>query len=130
MHEQPQDHPHQTYSPADEKLFSKVGWRLLPLLIVCYVISYIDRINIGYAQLQMEKTLSFSDAAYAFGAGIFFVGYFIFEPLLNFEWAESRVFWLLAGVKGRRSPAQRTLDAGQQPVRCRLGRCGTLTHRP
>ena len=78
-----QDHPHQTYSAADEKLFSKVGWRLLPLLIVCYVISYIDRINIGYAQLQMEKTLSFSDAAYAFGAGIFFVGYFIFEVPSN-----------------------------------------------
>ena len=78
-----QDHSHQTYSAADEKLFSKVGWRLLPLLIVCYVISYIDRINIGYAQLQMEKTLSFSDAAYAFGAGIFFVGYFIFEVPSN-----------------------------------------------
>ena len=78
-----QDHSHQTYSAADEKLFSKVGWRLLPLLIVSYVIAYIDRINIGYAQLQMEQTLSFSDAVYAFGAGVFFVGYFIFEVPSN-----------------------------------------------
>ena len=73
-----QEQPHPAYSAADEAMFSKVGWRLLPLLVVCYVIAYIDRINIGYAQLQMEQTLSFSDAAYAFGAGIFFVGYFIF----------------------------------------------------
>ena len=78
-----QDQAHPAYSAADEVLFTKVAWRLLPLLIVSYVIAYIDRINIGYAQLQMEQTLSFSDAVYAFGAGVFFVGYFIFEVPSN-----------------------------------------------
>ena len=70
-------------SAADKALFSKVSWRLLPLLIVCYIISFIDRINIGFAQLQMKQTLTFSDEAYAFGAGIFFLGYFLFEVPSN-----------------------------------------------
>ena len=68
---------------ADKALFSKVNWHLLPLLIVCYIISFIDRINIGFAQLQMKQTLTFSDEAYAFGAGIFFLGYFLFEVPSN-----------------------------------------------
>ena len=56
----------------------------------------------------------------------------MFEKFASLEFRVGRIrgVRLLAGVKGRRSPAQRTLDAGQQPVRCRLGRCGTLTHRP
>lgn len=70
-------------SAADKALFSKVSWRLLPLLIVCYIIAFIDRINIGFAQLQMKQTLTFSDEAYAFGAGIFFLGYFLFEVPSN-----------------------------------------------
>jgi len=45
---------------------------------------------------------------------------------LNSEWVDSVVFWLAAGVKGGRSPAQRTLDAGCRPVRWRHGRCGML----
>ena len=76
-------HPHQDYSAADEKLFAKVSWHLLPLLIICYVIAFLDRINIGFAQLQMKQTLPFSDAAYAFGAGVFFIGYFLFEVPSN-----------------------------------------------
>jgi MFS family permease len=71
------------YSAEDEALFSKISWRLLPLLIVCYVIAFLDRVNIGFAQLQMRETLSFSDAAYAFGAGVFFLGYFLFEVPSN-----------------------------------------------
>ncbi|GAA5233650.1 MFS transporter [Verticiella sediminum] len=74
---------HANYSAEDEALFSKVSWRLLPLLIVCYVVAFIDRINIGFAQLQMKQTLSFSDEAYALGAGIFFIGYFLFEVPSN-----------------------------------------------
>src|SRR6478672_9949468 len=65
------------------KLFSKIGWRILPFLILCYMIAFLDRINIGYAQLQMKQTLAFSDATYGFGAGIFFVGYFLFEVPSN-----------------------------------------------
>jgi len=74
---------HASYSAEDEALFSKVSWHLLPLLIICYVVAFIDRINIGFAQLQMKQTLSFSNEAYALGAGIFFVGYFLFEVPSN-----------------------------------------------
>jgi D-galactonate transporter len=66
-----------------EAIFSKINWHLLPLLIVCYIISFLDRINIGFAQLQMKESLPFSDAAYAFGAGVFFIGYFLFEVPSN-----------------------------------------------
>ena len=69
--------------PNDDALFTKVNWHLLPLLITCYVIAYLDRINIGFAQLQMKHALPFSDAVYAAGAGIFFVGYFLFEVPSN-----------------------------------------------
>ena len=62
-----------------EAVYSKVSWRIMPLLLICYLIAYLDRINIGYAQLQMKQTLPFSDAAYGLGAGIFFIGYFLFE---------------------------------------------------
>jgi D-galactonate transporter len=68
---------------ADDALFSKVSWRLLPLLIICYIIAFLDRINIGFAQLQMKQSLPFSDEAYALGAGIFFLGYFLFEVPSN-----------------------------------------------
>jgi D-galactonate transporter len=68
---------------AVTKLFSKISWRILPFLMLCYVIAFLDRINIGYAQLQMKQTLTFSDATYGFGAGIFFVGYFLFEVPSN-----------------------------------------------
>ncbi|MFL6660724.1 MAG: MFS transporter [Rhizobacter sp.] len=68
---------------AVDALYSKVSWRIIPLLLVCYMVAYLDRINIGYAQLQMKQVLSFSDAVYGLGAGIFFVGYFLFEVPSN-----------------------------------------------
>ena len=67
--------------PTD--VYAKVTWRLVPLLFVCYVLSYLDRINVGFAQLQMKSDLGFSDAVYGLGAGIFFVGYFLFEVPSN-----------------------------------------------
>jgi MFS family permease len=66
-----------------EEVYSKVGWRIMPLLFICYMIAYLDRINIGYAQLQMKQTLPFGDAAYGLGAGIFFIGYLLFEVPSN-----------------------------------------------
>jgi D-galactonate transporter len=73
----------QVNSSALSGLYSKVGWRILPFLMMCYVVAFLDRINIGYAQLQMKQTLTFSDATYSFGAGIFFIGYFLFEVPSN-----------------------------------------------
>lgn len=63
--------------------YRKIGWRIIPLLIVCYFVAYLDRVNIGFAQLQMKGDLGFSDAVYGLGAGIFFLGYFVFEVPSN-----------------------------------------------
>src|ERR1700751_5153577 len=68
---------------AYKAVFSKIDWRLIPLLLIAYMIAYLDRINIGYAQLQMKQTLPFDDSVYGLGAGIFFVGYFLFEVPSN-----------------------------------------------
>jgi D-galactonate transporter len=68
---------------AVESLYSKVSRRLIPLLLIAYMIAFLDRINIGYAQLQMKQTLAFGDAVYGLGAGIFFLGYFLFEVPSN-----------------------------------------------
>ena len=59
--------------------YAKVTWRLLPLLFLCYIASYLDRVNVGFAKLQMLNDLQFSETIYGLGAGIFFLGYFIFE---------------------------------------------------
>ena len=61
----------------------KVSRRLIPYLFVLYVAAYLDRINIGFAQLQMKSALGFSDTVYGLGAGIFFLGYFLFEVPSN-----------------------------------------------
>jgi sugar phosphate permease len=70
-------------NPAYKAVFSKIDWRIIPLLLIAYMIAYLDRINIGYAQLQMKQTLPFDDAVYGLGAGIFFIGYFLFEVPSN-----------------------------------------------
>ncbi|MGH8787749.1 MAG: MFS transporter [Cupriavidus necator] len=68
-----------TVDDAAAALYSKINWRLLPFLLVCYLFAYLDRVNIGFAKLQMQSDLGFSDAAYGVGAGIFFLGYVLFE---------------------------------------------------
>ena len=62
---------------------AKVRWRLLPLMIVCFFIAFLDRVNVGFAALQMNDDLGFSAGIYGFGAGIFFIGYFLFEVPSN-----------------------------------------------
>lgn len=62
---------------------AKVGRRLLPFLLLLYVVAWLDRVNIGFAALQMNADLAFSDAVYGFGAGIFFIGYALFEVPSN-----------------------------------------------
>lgn len=71
------------HDPHSRAVFAKVSARLLPLLFVCYIIAYLDRVNVGFAKLQMAASLQFSDAVYGFGAGIFFIGYFLFEVPSN-----------------------------------------------
>jgi D-galactonate transporter len=69
--------------PLDETVYAKVAWRLIPLLFLCYVLAYLDRVNVGFAKLQMQSELQFSDSIYGLGAGIFFIGYFLFEVPSN-----------------------------------------------
>jgi MFS family permease len=69
---------------AEEALYRKVAWRIIPILFICYIAAYLDRVNVGFAKLQMQSDLpKISDAVYGFGAGIFFLGYFIFEVPSN-----------------------------------------------
>jgi len=73
-------------NPADSfesQTYRKADVRLLPFLFLCYILAYLDRVNVGFAKLQMVKDLSLSDAAFATGAGIFFIGYFFFEVPSN-----------------------------------------------
>src|SRR4029453_10657299 len=58
---------------------SKIARRLLPFLFGLYVLNYVDRVNISFASLQMTGDLGFSNAFFGFGAGIFFIGYFLFQ---------------------------------------------------
>ncbi|SIO47893.1 D-galactonate transporter [Burkholderia sp. GAS332] len=68
---------------AEQKLYRKVALRIVPYLFVAYVVAFLDRVNIGFAQLQMKGDLGFSDAVYGLGAGVFFLGYFLFEVPSN-----------------------------------------------
>ncbi|MFI0820206.1 MFS transporter [Streptomyces sp. NPDC021098] len=67
----------------ENAVFRKVVRRIVPFLILCYVVSYLDRVNVGFAKLQMSDDLGFSEAAYGLGAGLFFIGYFLLEVPSN-----------------------------------------------
>src|SRR5688500_7224213 len=82
----PRPYDHVPAAPSQttiDAIYRKVTWRLVSFLFLCYVVAFLDRINIGYAQLQMKQSLPFSDAVYGLGAGIFFIGYFLFEVPSN-----------------------------------------------
>src|SRR6202142_4532840 len=72
---------------ADQSLevttMRRVSWRLMPFLLAAYIICYIDRVNIGFAALQMNQAVGIDPKTYGLGAGIFFVGYFILEVPSN-----------------------------------------------
>ncbi|KAB0662795.1 MULTISPECIES: MFS transporter [Burkholderia] len=67
----------------ESKTYAKVGRRLIPFLMLCYLGAYLDRVNVGFAKLQMLNDLRFSETVYGLGAGIFFLGYFLFEVPSN-----------------------------------------------
>jgi ACS family tartrate transporter-like MFS transporter len=101
----------------EARVVRKVALHLMPLLCVCYVAAFIDRVNVGFAKLQMMPALGLTQSEYAFGAGIFFIGYFFFEVpsnllLMRFgarRWiARIMLFWgivsaCMALVQGPRS---------------------------
>jgi len=63
--------------------YRKIAWRLIPFLVFLFVLAWIDRVNVGFAKLQMLHDLQFSEAVYGLGAGVFFIGYFLFEVPSN-----------------------------------------------
>jgi len=64
-------------------VYRKVTWRLIPFLFGCYILAYVDRVNVGFAKLQMQADLGMSDTVYGAGAGLFFIGYFLLEVPAN-----------------------------------------------
>lgn len=68
---------------TEDRIFRRLALQILPILMFAYITSYIDRVNVSFAKLQMAQQLGFSDAVFGFGAGIFFLGYVLFEVPSN-----------------------------------------------
>ena len=65
--------------PLEHETIRRVAWRLMPMLMLGYFCAYLDRVNVGFAKLTMQHALGFSEAVFGFGAGVFFIGYFLAE---------------------------------------------------
>ena len=83
-----------------EAVYAKITKRIMPFLMLLFVVAWLDRVNVGFAKLQMVKDLGFSEAVYGFGAGIFFAGYLLFEVPSNL---------LLVKIGARKTIARITL---------------------
>src|SRR5438445_12380343 len=70
-------------SPSESSIVRKVAWRVMPLIMVCYLFAFFDRINISFAKFALQSALSLSDTAYRLGAGLFVVGYVLFDVPSN-----------------------------------------------
>ena len=75
--------PTATTSDFETRTYAKVARHLIPFLMLCYLGAYLDRVNVGFAKLQMLNDLKWSDTIYGLGAGVFFLGYFLFEVPSN-----------------------------------------------
>jgi D-galactonate transporter len=70
-------------SAVRSNAYRKTAWRLMPFLMLCYLCAYLDRVNVGFAKLQMMNDLALSETVYGLGAGMFFIGYFLCEVPSN-----------------------------------------------
>ena len=68
---------------VERRVIGKVMRRLIPFLVLCYFVAYLDRVNVSFAKLHMNQALGFSEAAFGLGAGLFFIAYFLFEVPSN-----------------------------------------------
>jgi len=75
--------PNTPSDPVGDLLYRKIAWHIMPILVIGYIIAYVDRVNVSFAKLQMLADLKFSESVYGLGAGIFFLGYFAFEVPSN-----------------------------------------------
>jgi sugar phosphate permease len=102
MHSEPETRSNAPLALADAT-FARITRRLIPFLGVLWILAWIDRVNIGFAKLQMLDDLKFSESVYGFGAGVLFVGYFLFEVPSNL---------LLARIGARKTIARITICWG------------------
>src|ERR1700744_3244776 len=70
-------------TPDIKAIVAKVAWRLMPLIMICYLFAFFDRINISFAKFQLQSSLGLSDTAYGLGASLFVIGYVLFEVPSN-----------------------------------------------
>lgn len=68
---------------TEDRVFAKCAWRLIPFMIALYLVNYLDRVNVGFAALTMNKDLGFSPTVFGFGAGIYFFSYAMFQVPAN-----------------------------------------------
>ncbi len=66
-----------------DSLYRRISIRILPILFCCYLVNYVDRVNVSFAQLRISASLGIGPAAYGFGAGLFFIGYFFLQVPSN-----------------------------------------------
>ena len=67
----------------EQRTTTQIAWRFIPFLIVCYFVAYLDRVNVGFAKLTMDADIGITDTMFGFGAGVFFLAYFLFEVPSN-----------------------------------------------
>ena len=103
--------------PSDnDALYRRIGVRIVPFLFICYIVSILDRSNIGFAQLQMRQDLGLTDAMYSLGAVLFFVGYVLFEVPSNAllrRFGARRTFARIMFLWGAVSVAMITVDSAK-----------------
>ncbi|WP_144107509.1 MFS transporter [Paraburkholderia sp. BCC1886] len=102
--------------PRTSALYRRISWRIVPFLFVCYIVSILDRSNIGFAQLQMKSDLGITDAMYSLGAVLFFVGYVLFEVpsnLLLRKFGARRTFARIMVLWGAASVAMITVASAE-----------------
>ena len=67
----------------EDAIYRKINWRIVPIILFAYILVFLDRINVGFTQLQMKQDLDFSDGVFGLGAGLFFITYLMFEVPSN-----------------------------------------------
>ena len=82
----------------DDKVFARCARRLIPFMVVLYMLAWLDRVNIGFAALTMNRDLNFSPSVFGFGAGVFFLGYFLFQVPANLLFARIGARRWIAGI--------------------------------
>jgi sugar phosphate permease len=110
--------------PLERETINRVMWRLMPMLLIGYFCNFLDRVNVGFAALTMNKAIGLSSAAFGFGSGLFFIGYLAFEVpsnlILNKVGARRWIarIMLTWGIVAGMTPSPGTTGASPASVSC------------